>query len=149
METTNLPKPIKMAFKTKDIITKNPGVLFHHLELLNPEIKTTYWNLIDRQADSNGQRLILLIDQESAKILKRINLAAYTGVDKGLFKILSYSSGGKAGTTLTADQDEGAMEPIDVQAPEPGNLRWTLELRFHRTYKVSYCFMLQSWISLK
>jgi hypothetical protein len=120
METTNLPKQIKMAFKTKDIITKNPEVLFRRLELLNPGIKTTYWKLIYRQADSKGQQLILLIDQGSAKILKRMNLAAYTSVDKGLFKILSNSSGGKAGTTLTADQDEGAMEPIDVQAPEPG-----------------------------
>ena len=49
-----------------------------------------------------------------------MNLAVYTGVDKGLFKILSDSSGRKTGTTLTADQDEGAMEPMDVQAPEPG-----------------------------
>ena len=62
----------------------------------------------------------MLNDQESAKILKRMNLAAYTGEDKGLFKILSYSFGGKAGTTLTADQDEGAREPMDFQAPEPG-----------------------------
>jgi hypothetical protein len=49
-----------------------------------------------------------------------MNLAAYTGVDKGFFKILSDSSGRKAGTTLTADQDEGAREPMDVQAPKPG-----------------------------
>ena len=82
METTNLPKPIKMAFKAKDINTKNPEVLFHHLELLNSGIKTTYWKLIDRQADSKGRRLILHIDQESAKILKRMNLAAYTSVGK-------------------------------------------------------------------
>ena len=109
-----------MAFKTKDIITKNPEVLFCRLELLNPGIKTTYWKLIDRQADSKGPQLILLIDQESAKIFKRMNLAAYTDVNKGLFKILSYSSGGEVGTTLTADQDEGAMEPMDIQAPEPG-----------------------------
>ena len=40
---------------------------------------------------------------------ERMNLAAYTGVDKGLFKILSYSYEGKAGTTLTADQDEGVF----------------------------------------
>ena len=140
METTNLPKPIKMDFKTKDIISKNPEVLFCRLELLNLRIKTTYWKLIDKQEDSKEQRLILLIDQESVKILKRMNLAAYTGVDKGLFKILSYSSGGKAGTTLT-DQNEGAREPMDVQAPEPGQS--TMELRFHSTYKVSYCFMLQ------
>jgi hypothetical protein len=118
METTNLPKPIKIALKSKDIITKNSEVLFRHLELMNPGIKTTYWKLIDRQRDSKGQRLILLIDEESAKILKKINLAAYTGVDKGLFKILSDSSGRKAGITLTADQDKGAMEPINVQAPE-------------------------------
>jgi hypothetical protein len=74
MEATNLPKPMKIAFKTKDIVTKNPEVLFRSLELLNPEIKTTYWKLIDKQADSKGQRLILLIDQESANILKRINI---------------------------------------------------------------------------
>ena len=69
-----------------------------------------------------------------------MNLAAYTGVDKGLFKILSDSSGGKAGTTPTADQDEGDMEPMDVQAPKPGQSiyggQWS-------TYKVCYCFMLQ------
>ena len=52
METIILPNPIKMAFKTKDINTKNPEVLFRRLELLNPGIKTTYWKLIDRQADS-------------------------------------------------------------------------------------------------
>ena len=92
-----------MTFKTKDISIKNPEVLFRRLELLNPGIKTTYWKLIERQADSKGQQLILLIDQESAKILKMMNLAAYTGVDKGLFKILSDSSGRKASTTLTAD----------------------------------------------
>ena len=40
-----------------------------------------------------------------------MNLAAYTGVDEDRFKILSDSFGGKAGTTLTSDQDEGAMEP--------------------------------------
>ena len=33
METTNLPKLIKMDFKTKDIITKNPELLFRRLEL--------------------------------------------------------------------------------------------------------------------
>jgi len=49
-----------------------------------------------------------------------MNLAAYTGVDKGLFKTLSYSSGRKAGTTLTADQDEDTREPMHDQASEPG-----------------------------
>ena len=94
-------------------------MLFPRLELPNPGIKTAYWNLINKQADSKGQQLILLIHQESAKILKRMNLAAYTGVDKGLFKILSYSSWGKPSATLTADQDEGAMQTMHVQAPEP------------------------------
>jgi hypothetical protein len=49
-----------------------------------------------------------------------MNQATYTGVDKGLFKILSDTSGRKSGTTLTADQDEGARKPMDVQAPKPG-----------------------------
>jgi hypothetical protein len=82
METTNLANPIK----TKDINTKNPEVIFRRLELLNPGIKMTYWKLIDRQGDAKGQRLILLIDLESANILKRMNLTVYTGVDKGSFQ---------------------------------------------------------------
>jgi hypothetical protein len=48
METTNLPKPIKMTIKTTDIITKNSEVLFRRLELLHPVIKTTYWKLVDK-----------------------------------------------------------------------------------------------------
>ena len=50
-----------------------------------------------------------------------MNLAAYTGVDKDLFKILSDSSRRKAGTTLNADQDEGARESMDAQAPKHGH----------------------------
>ena len=103
MESKHLPKPMKMTFKTKDIITKNPEVLFLRLDLLSPGIKTTHWKLFDIQTDSKGEWLILLIDQESARILKRMNPAAYTGVDKGRLKILSDSYGGKASTTLTAD----------------------------------------------
>ena len=73
-----------------------------------------------------------------------MNLAAYTSVDKGLFKILSDSSGRKAGTTLTADQDKSAMEPMDVQAPKPGqSTEYDGALVSFHTYKVSYCFMLQ------
>jgi hypothetical protein len=94
-------------------------VLFRRLERLNSEFKTTYWKLIEKPTDSKGQRLIVLIDQESEKILERMYLAAYTGVDKGLFKILPYSPRGKAGR-LTADQNEDAREPMDVQTPKPG-----------------------------
>ena len=108
-----------MAFKTKDIITKNSKVLFRRQKLPNPGIKMTYWKLIDRQTDSKGQQLILFINQELAKILKRMNLADYASVDKGLLKILSDSFGRKAGTTLTADHDEGPREPMVVQASKP------------------------------
>ena len=49
-----------------------------------------------------------------------MNLAAYTGVEKGLFEILSDSSGRNPSAILSADQDEDAMESMDVQAQEPG-----------------------------
>ena len=62
MEATNLPKLIKMAFKTKYIKSKNPEVLFCILELLNPGVKTTYSKLIDRQEDSKQQRLLIYQD---------------------------------------------------------------------------------------
>ena len=83
MKTTNLPKPIKMALKTKDIIIKNREVLFRRLELLNPGMKTTYRKLIDRQPDSKGQRLI---DQESAKILKKDKSSCLHRCRQGTFQ---------------------------------------------------------------
>ena len=116
METTNLPKPIKMTIKTTDIITKNSEVLFRRLELLHPVIKTTYWKLVDklqRTAAYPAYRSGVSKDPEKdeSSCLQRSR--------KGHFEDPADSSGRKAVTTLTADQDEGAMEPMDVQATEP------------------------------
>ena len=70
-------------------MTNDPMVLLHWMKILNPGLNTEYWKVLDRYSDSWGQRLILLVDQESAKVIKEAKMAAYTGMDSGQFKILS------------------------------------------------------------
>ena len=40
MSASDLPKPVKVAFKTKDTYTKEPALLLKRLNRLNPELKS-------------------------------------------------------------------------------------------------------------
>lgn len=88
MDAKELPKPVKVAFRTRDLTTSDPKVLLRRVQLLNQGLCTEHWKVVNKQTDPTGQRLILLIDQESAAKISEKGLTAYTGVDKGQFKIL-------------------------------------------------------------
>lgn len=113
MEARDLPKLVKVAFRTKDNETRDPKVLLKRMKMLNPGMKTEHWKVLDKQVDEVGQRLILLVDQDSAKVIKEANMAAYTGLDRGLFKIL---------TNPYKQEKAGGLEMIestgDDKAPE-------------------------------
>lgn len=79
IEAKDLPKPVKTRETTAD-----PKVLVRRMTLFNTRLR-----VVNRQDYSMEQRLILLIDQESVKSIKEAHLAAYTGINRCLFKILS------------------------------------------------------------
>lgn len=97
VEAKELRKPVKVAFRTQDNMTEDSQAVLRRLKRFNPGLSTERWKVLNRQADSVGQRLIMLVDQESAEAIKKANFEAYTGLDRGIFKILTDpSTAGKA-----------------------------------------------------
>ena len=89
MSASDLPKPVKVAFKTKDTYTKEPALLLKRLNRLNPELKSEEWRFIHKLVEPHSIRWIFEVDQLAAEAIKRANFGAYTGLDRGIFKILS------------------------------------------------------------
>ena len=115
VEAKDLPKPVKVAFRTRDLKTSDPKVLLRRMQLLNKGLQTEHWKVVDRQPDPKGQRLILLMDKKSAELITSLGLAAYTGVDRGQFKILS-DPGNKTGQETNLDE-AAAKEGKDTTEP--------------------------------
>ncbi|XP_054714416.1 helicase SRCAP-like isoform X1 [Uloborus diversus] len=84
-----LPKPIKIAFKTKDVYTKNAGLLLRRLNRLNPELKSEEWRFIHKVEEPYTIRWIFEVNWEAAEAIKRADYGAFTGLDRGTFKILN------------------------------------------------------------
>jgi hypothetical protein len=58
----NLPKPAKVALRTKDKVAISPNELLKWVKDLNLGLQTQHWRVLDRLPKPKGQRLILLID---------------------------------------------------------------------------------------
>ena len=89
LSASDLPKPVKVAFKTKDTYTKEPAILLKRLNRLNPELKSEGWRFIHKLVETHSIRWIFEVDLEAAEAIKRADYGAYTGLDRGIFKILN------------------------------------------------------------
>jgi hypothetical protein len=67
----HLPKPIKMALRTKEKVAKGPEELLEWIKSLNPGVHMENWRVLDSRDEPHGRRLILLVDWDSTKIIKR------------------------------------------------------------------------------
>jgi hypothetical protein len=54
----NLPKPVKVALRTKDKGEKSPDKMQKGIKVLSPG----HWRIFDKQSEPKGERRILLID---------------------------------------------------------------------------------------
>ncbi|KAJ4440516.1 hypothetical protein ANN_08657 [Periplaneta americana] len=88
VEAKDFAKPFKVAFMIWDLTTGDPKVFFKCIQLLNQGLCTEHWKVVHRQTDSTRQCLIMMIDQESAAKIKDNGLTAFTGMDRGPFKII-------------------------------------------------------------
>lgn len=86
---SEMPKPVKVAFKTRDIYTKDPIELLKRLNRYNPELKTGDWRVLDHVAEPQSIRWIFEVDLVASEAIKRADYKVYTGLDKGSFKILN------------------------------------------------------------
>jgi hypothetical protein len=65
MDARKLPKPIKVAIRTRDKVAKSHEELLKWIKDLNPGPNIEHCRVLDRQPELKGQRLVLLIDQDS------------------------------------------------------------------------------------
>jgi hypothetical protein len=89
IDAKHLPKPVKMALRTKDKVATGPEELLKWIKSLNPGLHTENWRVLDSKDEPIGRRLILLVDQDSAKIIKGTGNKIFTGLSEGIFKVLS------------------------------------------------------------
>jgi hypothetical protein len=85
MDTRNLPKPVKVAHRTKCKVAKSPDKLLKWTKDLNPGLHKKHWRLLDRQPEPKSQRLILLIDLKTSM---KTGTYIFIGLIQGTVKIL-------------------------------------------------------------
>jgi hypothetical protein len=64
-DARNLPKPVKVALRTRDKVSQTQDELIMWIKNLNPGLNTEHWKILDRQSEPTGQRIILHIDWDS------------------------------------------------------------------------------------
>jgi hypothetical protein len=82
----NLPKPVKIALRTRDNIAQTQDKLLTWIKNLNPRLSTEHWKVLDKQSELKGQRLILHIDWGSLAAIKSTGCKIFTGLSHGTVK---------------------------------------------------------------
>ena len=67
-----------MAVRTKDKVARGPEELFKWIKSLNSGLHTENWRVLDSKDEPTGRRLILLVDWDLAKIIKRTGYKIFT-----------------------------------------------------------------------
>jgi hypothetical protein len=67
----NLPKPVKVARRTRDRVAQTQDELLRWIRNLNPRLHTENWRILGKQYEPKGNRLILHIDRDSFVAIKK------------------------------------------------------------------------------
>jgi hypothetical protein len=88
-DAKHLPKPVKMALRTKDKVATGPEDLLKWIKSLNLGLHTENWRVLDSKDEPTGRRISLLVNRDTALIIKRTGYKIFTGLSEGTFKVLS------------------------------------------------------------
>ncbi|XP_059062570.1 uncharacterized protein LOC131855333 [Achroia grisella] len=86
----DLPRPIKMAWKSRNIGCLKPERVLTMLQRFHPDLVTASWDIVATQVDSYSVRRVVFVDWMSAQYIKKKGFKLYTGVDLSIFKVLDY-----------------------------------------------------------
>ncbi|XP_073951188.1 uncharacterized protein [Choristoneura fumiferana] len=84
----DLPKPVKMAWKTKIVGVQDSRTLLRLLQRFNPRLHTEQWKVVDTIVAEASARRIILMDRESAEVIKEAGYCLHSGIDVSSFKLL-------------------------------------------------------------
>jgi hypothetical protein len=79
-DARNLPKPVKVALRTRDEIAQNQDELLNLIKNLKPGLHTGNWRVLGRQSEPKGQKLILHIDRDSLVAIQKTGYKIFTGL---------------------------------------------------------------------
>lgn len=88
VDAKDLPKPVKMAWKTRIVGVQDVKLMLRVLQRFNPGIHTEHWKVVDTVMSEASTRRIILMDRESADVIKASNYQLNSGVDLSSFKLL-------------------------------------------------------------
>jgi hypothetical protein len=122
-DARNFPKPVKVALRTRDTVTKSPEELLKWIKVLNPGIHIEHWRVLDRQPEPKGQRLILLIDWDTLTVIKGTRCEIFTGLTQGTVKVLRDPKAGpqkeQVAVSSPASSESGSGGKRGYYAPFP------------------------------
>jgi hypothetical protein len=73
-EARNLPKPLKVTLRVRDNVAQTQYKLLQWVKSLYPGLNTEHWKVLDKQSEPKGQRLIMHIDRDSLKTIRKQDL---------------------------------------------------------------------------
>jgi hypothetical protein len=91
VDAKDIPKPVKMAWRSKNTACKDISRVLGMLQRKNPGLQTGEWKVIGTEADARSVRRIVLMDRASADVIKAAGYSLHAGLDSSTFKVLEDS----------------------------------------------------------
>ena len=109
----DLPKPVKMAWKSKNTWCVDTPKVLNMLQRFNPALKTAEWKVVDTLIEEGHVRRIVYMDKVSAEVIKTGNYYLQAGLDRSSFKLLDDTTGKTGGPAR-----EGSAKLTPIAAPQ-------------------------------
>jgi hypothetical protein len=74
---------LSVAISTRDKVVHTQDELLKWIKNLNPGFHTKHWRVLDKQSEPKGQKIILLIDQDSLRAINTTGYKNFTGLSQG------------------------------------------------------------------
>lgn len=120
MDAKDLPKPVKMAWKSRNLTLQDSARAIRLLQRLNPALRTDDWKVVNVLTEQTGIRRIVLMDRVSAGVIKAAGYYLPGGIERCSFKLLEEDKGeapaAEAGAEPTA---EAGVEPTAEAELDP------------------------------
>lgn len=118
MYAKDLPKPVKMAWKTKIIGVQDSRTVLRLLQRFNPRLQTEQWKVVDTIVAEASARRIILMDRESAEVIKEAGYHLNSGIDVSTFKLLDdmEKTLGGAGNDPSPARSKAKANPVNARA---------------------------------
>lgn len=88
MESKDLPKFLKVGVWIPGTRNDEPKRLLHRIGVQNETLKTEGWRVLDQKGNTKGQRLTILIGENSVRALETLKFTAFLNFSRIAFKVL-------------------------------------------------------------